>query len=121
MTNPIPAELRPVLIERVRQLNAEGRFDPEIGRVLGYSSKTIMGLRREGGIGPVNRATRPELWNKDSVACPACRLVVDVRRNIIDRHNLLTGRECPASLCRFDALSAAIEERRARLQLAGAA
>lgn len=119
MSRKIPDDLRPLVIERVRQLNAEGRFDPEIARTLGYSSKTIQGLRRAGGIGAVARADRPELWNKNVMTCPACRVLVDVSRNIITAHKLLNSAACPASLCRFDALSAAIEEHRLRIQLAG--
>lgn len=92
-TNYIPAELRPVLIERVRQLNADSLFDTEIGRQLGYASDTIRNLRHEADIPAVDRATRPEKFGPTEGDCPVCTLPVQIARSgNVKEHKAFFGR-----------------------------
>lgn len=113
----IPAELRPLVVEEIRRLNGLDLYDAEIAAKLGYSIDTIRTLRATAGIPairtrPKGKRGQPKAFaGRDLHPCPACQLSVEVRRNIIETHNLLTGRECPASRCRYDALSKAIAAR----------
>jgi hypothetical protein len=101
LRNDIPADLRPVLIERVRQLNAQGMYDTEIGENLGYSVWTIRRLRVQGDIprlvsssSNTNRRKAPTV----DATCPTCGQSIDVRRGVVLPHNAFLGATGPGTI-----------------------
>lgn len=110
----IPADLRPVLIERIRELNAQGQSDSRIGMQLGYASETIRNLRHKAGIDPIPAGTGNKGRPATEQPCPTCTQPVEVIAGMIADHKALLGRRrsngvhiadpCPASGASYMAL-----------------
>lgn len=96
----IPADLRPAVIERIRELNALGHSDRQIGGLLGYAGETIRNLRIKSGIEGIRRADSNKGRGATDAECPVCGLLVDVISGIVAHHRGFLGRVGPGSINR---------------------
>lgn len=95
----IPKELRPQVIERIRQLNAQRLFDTEIGAQLGYSPETIRSLRNSADIPAVSgMRNRPGPAAHFTIECPTCGLLIGVERGVLEPHRGFFGRVGPGAV-----------------------
>lgn len=84
----ITDEEKAPLLAKIRELNAEGLYDPEIGQIVGLPKDKIGALRRQAGIPavPPPVSTRIRKNGPTWAPCPSCGLAVDIPGNRYKTH-----------------------------------